>query len=197
MESNSKCMDCSSTTEDTHNTAIPIYITAKLRKKTKLRTDSPSNRLKFTNSKQRYHIYCQQYKTKIIVVQQEFQRMINDTLDILKQRHWVPSVARPIILNIDKTVRVNKTIGQYIPQRERFTWQQKIVSDASRAYQQSIRIHKYVTKIKRNQEDNQYFARAKQSAGLPSCPNNHARVPCTHCLPTPAMHNSSLYIVNV
>ena len=72
--------------------------------------------------------------------------MINDTLDVFQQRHQVPAVARPCILN-KGTLAPVQTVGRYLPKQDRFNWQQKIVQNAKQAYWNYIGIHKYSTQI--------------------------------------------------
>ena len=82
LESNSDCMDYSSiTTDSTDTTIISIFITTQPLVNTKTPTNSNLNRLKPKNTNRRYYIHGEKYKPKSTAAQQEFQRVINDTLD--------------------------------------------------------------------------------------------------------------------
>ena len=116
----------SSIPESTYIPSIPIVIIAQPRIQQKAKTVSnPIKRFRPTNSNRRYYIHGQRYKSSSVAEQQEFQRIINDTLSVFKQCR-VPAGAQPIIFNSIKKACV-KTIGQYVPQRDRFSWQQKLV----------------------------------------------------------------------
>ena len=124
---------------------IPIAITTK------------QQVLKLANTKQsncnkRYYIHERRYKPNSTSLQRDFQRIINDTMDIFQQRHQVPAMAILCILNKGTSARV-QTVGRYLPKRNQFNLQQKIVQKAKQAYRNSINIHKYIKIINRKKHN--------------------------------------------
>ena len=146
LQRSDTCSESDSKSEDSDNILtqninalptppIPITIT------TKQQVSKPGTP-KQSNCNKRYYIHGRRYKHNSTELQRNFQRMINDTLDVFQQCHQVPAVARPCILNKGTSARV-QTVGRYLPKPDLFKWQQKKYKRPNR----SIRIILVYTNI--------------------------------------------------